>query len=386
MSGAGAPDPNELTVTVGGVRYGGWEDARVTRGVERMPSDFDVALTEKYPGQIQDVVIKPGLPCVVRLGADPVVTGYIDSYTPSIGPAEHTVRITGRGRCADLVDGDAGFDQNGSTGGQYGNCSAGAVVAALAQPFGIGVTDTVGDPGRLIPRKNIIFGETVWEIIDRVTRYAARLAIEDTNGDLVLAQVGTVQAASGFQQGVNVQSASATFDMSERFSVYWPTLLGVDTLSQTAAPGAADGFTLTPVYDQGFGILPRFRPKVIVSAEMQQGQQFVALLRAQWEAARRYGRSQKVTLTTDSWRDSAQKLWTPNTLARIDLPALKIAASWVISEVSFKRGRDGTTADITLMPPGAFTIEPILVQQFDWQVGAVPTGGAAAPQADTTRT
>ncbi len=36
-------DPNALTVTVNGTTFGGWQRVRVTRGVERMPSDFEIA-------------------------------------------------------------------------------------------------------------------------------------------------------------------------------------------------------------------------------------------------------------------------------------------------------------------------------------------------------
>jgi prophage tail gpP-like protein len=79
---------------------------------------------------------------------------------------------------------------------------------------------------------------------------------------------------------------------------------------------------------------------------------------------RRAGRSRTVRVKVDSWRDSAGTLWTPNTLASVNLPSQKlVAAGFLISEVSYVRNdEDGTTADITLMPPDAFRPEPILLQ------------------------
>ncbi|NPD67306.1 hypothetical protein HN018_06925 [Lichenicola cladoniae] len=368
----GSSDPNELTITVGGMTFGGWQQVRVARGVEKMPSDFDVTLTERFPGQTQAVSVQPGQQCVVRLGRDRILTGRIDRYSPSIGPEQHQVRISGRGNCRELVDCAAGFDQNGPTGGQLGNVYIKDIAAKLAAPFGITVKDTVTDPGMIVPQFNIIFGETVFEIIDRCARYGARLAYEDTDGNLILAQVGTTRAASGLQQGVNIQTASADFSMSDRFSDYYATTVGTDTLADVSD----SGFIIGHETDKG---VPDFRPTVVVSAEMQQGGTFIATARARWEKARRYGRSQAVRITCDSWRDSAGTLWTPNTLVPISIPALKIDATWIIGEVSYVRGEGGTTAELSLMPPEAFQPEPAIIQAFDWQVSQALSAGSAAP-------
>ena len=101
MSGAASPNPGataksrdgDLTLIVDGQQYVGWEAIRVTRGCERMPSDFDIQLSESQSGR---TLVAAGSPCVVKLGNDTVLTGYIDRYTPSIGPSAHTVRIAGR--------------------------------------------------------------------------------------------------------------------------------------------------------------------------------------------------------------------------------------------------------------------------------------------------
>ncbi len=134
--------------------------------------------------------------------------------------------------------------------------------------------------------------------------------------------------------------------------------------------------SLTPAYDNG---VPRFRPLIVVSEQAVYGQS-LAEQRAQWERARRYGRSQAVRLTCDSWRDGAGKLWTPNFFAPVDLPALKInSVSWIVGEVTFSRNEGrGTVAELTLMPKEAFSVEPSGELLFDWQVEqALQEGGAA---------
>ncbi|MGI4941937.1 MAG: phage baseplate assembly protein, partial [Janthinobacterium lividum] len=59
--------PDDVTITTGGKIIGGWQAVRITRGIERMPSDFDIALTELYPSAADQIVIQPGASCVVKL-------------------------------------------------------------------------------------------------------------------------------------------------------------------------------------------------------------------------------------------------------------------------------------------------------------------------------
>ena len=88
---------DDLTLIANNLSISGWESIRVTRGIERCPNDFEISMTERFPGEADGVVVKPGDPCTVKIGDDLVITGYIDRYHPSITPTGHTVRITGGG-------------------------------------------------------------------------------------------------------------------------------------------------------------------------------------------------------------------------------------------------------------------------------------------------
>ena len=149
------PQPDDtLTLVAAGQRLTGWESVSVTRGIELMPSSFEIALTEKYSGQAADIVVKPGDLCVVLIGNDPVVTGYIDRYLPAMAPRQHTVRIHGRSKCEDLVDCSAGVYPAGTPGpGAVPYQVRGMVVTTssllamaqdLASPFGITVSSLTG--------------------------------------------------------------------------------------------------------------------------------------------------------------------------------------------------------------------------------------------------
>lgn len=386
--GTAAPPPdNTLTLVSGKQEITGWTEVQIACGIERMPSSCTIGMTERYPGQFSEIVLTPGDPCVVKIGNDVVITGYIDRYQTAIGAHQHQVVVAVRGKCEDLVDCSAGIYP---AAGSPGFVARGMVVTAsdllslsrdLASPFDIEVNSLAGAIPLLAPPNNaavqfsIVLTETPFEIIERAARYAAVLPYEGRDGTLILAKPGTGTHSSGFVQGVNVQGASAAFTLDQRYSIYLPSLL---SSNQFGDLGTGKAF-FPPVFDQA---VPRFRPLIVVSEQNSYGSP-IAEQRAGFEMQRRRGRSQQVRVTCDSWRDSAGLLWTPNYLARVDIPVLKILAKqWLIAEVVFVRSADrGTVADLVLMPQEAFTVEPSTLQLYDWQVGQDLQGGAAAPGA-----
>jgi prophage tail gpP-like protein len=98
------PDAEELRIKTGGQILGGWLSARVERGIERLPSGFVVELTELHPGQAGKAVIEPGSAAQIYLGADLILTGYVDLYSPKYDGGQHVVRIEGRSKTEDVVD------------------------------------------------------------------------------------------------------------------------------------------------------------------------------------------------------------------------------------------------------------------------------------------
>ncbi|TCK39643.1 prophage tail gpP-like protein [Paraburkholderia sp. BL8N3] len=357
---------DDLFLSIGNQTISGWTDVRVTRGIERLPSDFDIGLTELYPGQIDRVVVQPGDSCVLKIGDDVVMTGYVDRYVPSMDAHSHTIRVAGRGKCQDLVDCAAMWPN-----GQISGTSAFDVASKLAAHYGITVSCDVQNL-RAIPQFNLFLGESCYEIIERVSRYNSLLVYDAPDGNLVLAQAGTVQAASGFQQGVNVQSASIQYSADQRFSKYTAYTQSVQMYSDIGVAGNI----IAEVTDDG---VKRPRERIII-AEAVQGFQDLAKQRAIWEMNRRIGRAAVVTLTTDTWRDSAGALWTPNTLAPILLPQLKLAdesgtgpVTWLIGEVTFQRNmQTGTTATITAMRPEAYLPEPTALQPMFVDGSTIP--------------
>lgn len=343
----------------------------MTRGIERCPSDFDVLMTELYPGDLAAFVIQPGDACQVRLGDDLVITGYVDRLVPSFSDGQHAIRVMGRSKCADLVDCDAEWP-----GGQITGSSVVEIARKLAAPYGVStsgadalpitVSTDVSDPDPPIQQFNLMLGEKAFDIIERLCRYAALLAYDDPAGNLFLTRVGQVSAASGFEQGINVQSASLEYSMDQRYSEVLAFIQHVDTF----ADAGDGGNQIATVTDPN---VPRHRRKVLIAESGDSG--FAVLQkRADWEVSRRSGRSRRLQVTTDGWRDSAGTLYAPNTLVPVNFPALKLeSTTWLISEVTYKRdGQSGTTCDLVIMPPTAFDVQPTLLNKVQADVPAGP--------------
>jgi prophage tail gpP-like protein len=327
----------------------GWTSLRVSRGIERCPSDFEVSFTEPYPGASQ-FIVQPGDQVQVILGSDVVLTGFVDRYQPSYNAQQHTVRISGRSKCQDLVDCSASWK-----GFQFLNTPLLTIAKALCGTYGIDVTLADGaDQGEPIPQLNVLIGESVYDVLERLCRFRALLIYDQPDGSLLLSGVGTVAAACGFQEGINVLDASASYSMDGRFSDYDAVRQSLDTLKDVGDSGNL----IASVQDSS---VPRLRYRAVI-AESVLGGQDIALQRANWEMARRQGRSFQVRLTTDSWRDSSGALWAPNTTVPLNLPGLKMKPlTWLVSEVTYHRDERGTTAELLIMPPNAFYQEPIIL-------------------------
>lgn len=339
---------DEMTLTIGGKILSGWDQVRVTRSIERLPSDFDLSLMDEFPGSDEQQLVKEGDPCVVKLGEDTVITGYIDRWSPMISAGRHEVRATGRSKCQDLVDCSAKWNNNVIEG-----ATALQIAQRLALPYGIKVSSDVGNLEN-VPQFTLNWGETSQEIIDRITRWAALLYYDLPDGNLYLTRVGTKKAASGVAQGINIEAAAYEASMDERFSEYTGVSMSINPLVDDSGYGAVTKATARDPEAEKM----RYRNRIII-VESTMNTTDLAQQAIDWEMNRRYGRSKFLQVTVDNWRDSAGNLWEPNTLIPVNIPKMGIKdALWLLAEVSFIKDDRGTAAMMVLMPPAAFSVQP----------------------------
>jgi len=365
------PD-DELTIEVDGKIFGGWDSVQVARGCERMPSSFTISLTERFPGEAEGVVIEPGQACVVKMGRDTVLTGYVDRYVPALDAKRHTVLIMGRSRAQDLVDCAAIFDTF-----QISGQTVGQIATTLASKYGISVSLPDGE-GPVVPQLNLQLGETSWDVVERLCRFAKFLCYDDPEGNIVLRNVSSERHSSGIREGENLLSAFPDYGMDQRFSEYQVYPLSVLPLMQ--AEDAAGGAGRLPApfgeaKDEGVG---RLRRRVIILEHSGTGDiREASQKRAEWEQSRRIGRSDDITVQVDSWRDSEGRLWEPNRLASVHVPTCKVEEeTWTVVEVTYLRGEGGTTARLMLMNPRGLDPQYDPLFSFGWQIREAAEAGA----------
>lgn len=341
---------DDLTLRIGGQELGGWTAVRVTRGVERLVSDFDIMATSRYKAANQ-LEVSPGDACQVLLGDDLAVTGYVDDLIPEVGPQGHTVRIAGRSRTCDLVDCAAVWP-----GSQIVNGTILRIAQDLAKPFGITVDSQAADVGPNVPITILNWGDTPFDLLEPMARLRALLMYDNPDGQLVLANLGKTLITDGIFEGVNVEAAAAAYSMRNRYS---DVRVFRTKLNAFRDPGNESSFAA----DFSDETVPRYRPKFMV-AETGDGGIDVAAMRAQWTIARAVGRSAAVHVRVTGWRDGDGLLWTPNTLAQVRLPSLKLPeVTWLISEVTYHAdANSGRTTEMVLMHPESFIPQPINYQ------------------------
>ncbi|EPT4024151.1 phage baseplate assembly protein [Enterobacter roggenkampii] len=345
-----------VSLTVGGKIIEGWDSVRVTRGIERFPSDFDLGLMDYFPGSDNKQLVEEGMPCTVTIGDDLAVTGYVDDWEPAISRSRHEVRATGRSKCQDLVDCSAEWPNNA-----INESNALEIASRLASYYGISVSTDVSDLIKT-PQFTLNWGESPQEVIERVARWSALLYYDQPDGNLLLTRVGTRRASSGIAEGLNVEQAYYRTSMAERFSDYVGVSMGISSIAGYAPDTAYDAVTLATARDPEAARM-RYRKHIsIVESTLMASKQTQSAI--DWEMNRRYGRSKQLTVTIDSWRDKDGKLWEPNTLLPVNLPTLRLSdTEMLLSEVTYMRDDNGTHARLTLMPPEAFTVQPYAFYQ-----------------------
>jgi prophage tail gpP-like protein len=380
--------PDDVTIQVGSNRFVGWQNVSITRSCESMPNNWSLTASAEFLQGAALAGTRPGQPCLIYIGSDLVITGKIDRRSIPIDARNHQVTLSGRGITRNLVDCSADLlNDPGIRGGQINGANALDVATKLCKAYGITARSAVSDLGIAIPSFQVPLGETPYQIIESVARYAGYLVYEDVFGRLVLDRIGTSQHASGFTLPGNVEAINGERSVDGRFSTYVVVYSGVD---QTADLGGLANRRATILDDT----LGEYRLRIIVSEQIAPtpaGQQTIdndaiAKQRANWEKARRIGRSQGASITCDSWRDSSGTLWTPNWLATIDAPAADISnATWIIGSLTFRKDMSGTHTDLILMPPDAFSPEPNPLNLFDAELTNAPqTSQAPAPPSTNT--
>jgi prophage tail gpP-like protein len=345
----------DIALLVNGKKFEGWQDARVTRGIESIAGGFELSVSDRWRSGIAPWPILPEDECTLLLGGSIVVTGYIDSRRAAYSATSHDLSVSGRDKTGALVDCSAVLKT-----WEYVGISVLDIAKRLAGPFSIPVSLNAAGSVPVPTKVSVDPGDTPFDAIERACRLAGLLPVADGKGGLVLMRPGNKRAMTELVEGENIISASGTFDASSRYRRY--VVLGQHGGSDELFGPAASAVTAS-AQDSGVRRANRVmivRPEGNVSTAQAQR-------RAEWEATVRAARADAVTVTVQGWTQADGSLWPINALARLRSPRLGVDGDLLISQTVFAAGAGGTTTELTLRRPDAFKPEPVLQPEGGWR-------------------
>lgn len=334
---------DEIVVAVNGANFSGWKTATVTRSIDTVCGSFEVGLMDKWQQDQQPIEIKPGDPCQVFAGGEPVITGYIDTVSPSISTDNHEVRISGRDKTCDLVDCSTEIDSF-----EVHGLGLAGLAYMVCEPFGIDtrIETDVGDPFEWF---DIQIGETAFNCLDRAARMRGVLLTTDGQGALVLSAKGKfTSSGDALVYGQNVKSAVGNYDFRDRYSDY-----KAHGQMPALGWGGQDPHNdlLGKARDEN---VMRYRP-LLITAENWADPEGVTT-RAKNEATARAGKSSRVNVQVVGWRQSSGSLWEPGLKVAVTIPPLYLPnVVFVISTVRYSfSDSSGTITELELCRPDAY--------------------------------
>jgi prophage tail gpP-like protein len=370
-----------ITLTVNGRTYGGWTSVRVSRGIDRCATDFDIEVSERWESQPTPWQIQPFDACTISIGGDLVLTGYVDDYLPSLGPRQHAVRIRGRSRTEDLIDCTPDIPS-----GQFSGYSLSAIATSIAALFGIKVVTQSAGAATIFADATIERCETAFTFLERLGRLAGVLLTDDEQGRLVLTNTGATRATGRLIEGQNFLSASAVLSSKHRYSSYI-------VKGQHAEGAGAYGWgeanagddvppPTTPVQTQlqataSDPTVPRFRPRVWL-AESQLSQACMQL-RANWLRQSAFGQATHADIVVQGYRQPDGSLWRINQLVPVTAPSLGVDQDLLIARVEYGlSAAEGEVTRLRVAPAEAFTPDPgqVRIRKHKGQGGAPIWTGA----------
>lgn len=347
---------NQIVIRVGGKKYFGWKNLRITQSLDTLVCDFAMSYTDEYISASKTSLYM-GEECIVEINGYRLITGYIEEIDESYDDKRYEIQIRGRDRLGDLVD--CSYWKNDIAVGEWFNQSGLSIIKALCGLFNIevevdntalsAVQKKVGGSNGWRTNK----GDTIFESIKRICGLCAVIPVGYGDGKLTLSRTTTDRRAdSKLETGKNIASAKLSQSNLERFSDY--VVLGQDDnddykdLVSVAQPYGKKEDRL--IGEQ------RYRPIVIVS-DAKGGYEFLQNT-ANWEASTRAGKSRVYECEVNSWMQKSDKPWQINTLVTVNDPILGVETEKLIFNVSFQLDEFyGTKTLLTLVDPKMFKLE-----------------------------
>ena len=370
MTIKGSQESNIVSLLVNGSRYEGWLSVSIGHGIDQLAGSYSLEITDKWAGQTSGWAIQAGDSCVVKIGEDTVITGYVDVVDSTLDKESHSINVQGRDKTGDLVD-CAVIDR------EYSGQNFEFIAVDVCKPFGIYVNTQLqstenGYSGKIekkeattggskIPRQSTETGDTCHEFLKKIAGIQAVLLISDRQGGLLITRSGLAgRATDSLIEGENIKRIQFVNDFSNMFS-------NITVKGQAHRAKTTHGQTLDAKESalakgdvsraKSNGAVGRYRPLVMQADQQADAARCQRV--AEWEASTREAKSRAVHVTVQGWRQSDGLLWRVNTTTIVQSQSMRLNEEMLISNLTFSLDmQGGSITELTLYPKEAFDLLP----------------------------
>lgn len=340
---------NNITMSLGGQIYEGWEEIRVSRSIEQMSGQFSLTVSH-LPEEWADFPMQESV--ILEVDGQILLSGFIDIIRAQYDADASYIMIDGRDAVGDLLDCAASVN-----GFEFNGWKLERAIAKILEPYKIPLTVNT-DTGAPIKRLAVQVGETAFDFIERACRLRGVLAVSDGIGGLVLTKPSTDQAAGRLVLGENILSGDAEINWTQRFSDYIVKGQREADSGSDQDFGAGEDFGQEAVSEpEGRAndtAIKRYRPTVILSESG--GFDLSTQARAAWQRSFNQSRSKTVTYKVAGFFATQDLLWLPNQIVNVVDPRLKINRDMLIISVEYSKNARGSITTLTLGLPEAFAL------------------------------
>lgn len=264
------------------------------------------------PSEKLKQALAPGTRVDIALAGQPVITrGYIGQRQVAFDANRHGVEVIGFSK-ADLMT--RASAESGT--GQFRGYTLDQIASGVLKPLGLKFRMENPPPGADLPFPNVVirYGETPFDLIQRLCRQRGVWFHADANGDIVAGSKSSNGSSyDSFEEGVNILSANCR--------TTWKAVSEVVATSQQSGSDSLFGRKAAEISAKAplSGGIPGLTRKVL--AEMPLAQKDLQL-RTDMEVKAIIASQINISLTYQGWLSPTGKLWALTDFVQVKSPML----------------------------------------------------------------
>lgn len=308
--------------------------------------------------------IPPDAPVEVYLAGRLAMRGHVVHRQGAYDAKSHGVQIKARSFVGDLFDSSAPLKATA-----FRKVTLEQAARKLIEPFGLELK--IENPSKLFDKAfkelNVIPGESVWALIDRLARMRQMFVHDDEEGRLVIGSMApSAPVAAELQEGRNILSASCLIASDKAFSRY-------DGMQQQRGDDQTDGDTArkpaAAIEDAGAS---RYRPLTVIAEQPGDSEDMAARTQHEWN--KNLGDTINAQVSVQGWLKSNGSLWNYGEKVKILSPMLMLKHELAVQTVSFRQDNSQTTTTLMLVRPEKLVSTATPVEGPSGDGGILPGG------------